>query len=55
MLIPNQVNVFQWVFYIKIWWAQVGTLSGFVTLLGHNTTKRLPTPGLVYCSTVKPC
>jgi hypothetical protein len=30
----------------KIWWAYVGTLSDFATLLPHNTTERLPTPGL---------
>ena len=48
MLIQYPVNVFQWVFCIKIWWAQVGTLSDFATLLKHNTTKRLPTPILVH-------
>jgi hypothetical protein len=30
----------------KIWWALVGTLSDFATLLRHSTTKRLLTPGL---------
>jgi hypothetical protein len=30
----------------KIWWAYVGKLSDFATLLRHNTTERLPTPGL---------
>jgi hypothetical protein len=24
----------------KIWWAQVGTLTDFATLIRHNTTKR---------------
>ena len=46
MLIQNPVNVFQWVFCIKIWWAYVGTPSDFATLLRHSTTKSLPTPGL---------
>jgi hypothetical protein len=30
----------------RIWWAQVGTLSDFATLLHHNAAKRLLTPGL---------
>jgi hypothetical protein len=30
----------------KIWWAKVGTLSNFATLLRHGTANRLPTPGL---------
>jgi hypothetical protein len=30
----------------KIWWASVGMLSDFATLLRHNTTKRLPNPAL---------
>ena len=46
MLTQNQVSVFQWMFYIKTWWAYVGTLSDFATLLRHDTTKRLPTPVL---------
>ena len=46
MLIQYQVNVFQWLLYIKMWWAFVGTLSDFGTLFRHNTAKRLPTPGL---------
>lgn len=54
MLIQNEVDVFQRVFYIKIWWAYFGTLSNFATLFRHDTTKRLPTPGLVYWGTVKP-
>ena len=47
MLIPNEVNVFQWVIYIKKWRAYVSTPSDFATLLRHNTTKRLPTPALL--------
>ena len=43
MLIQDQVNVFQWLLYIKIWWALVGTLSDFGTLFWHNTTKRCQT------------
>ena len=42
MLIQDQVNVFQWLLYIKILWALVGTLSDFETLFRHNTTKRCP-------------
>jgi hypothetical protein len=30
----------------KMWWAYVGKLSDFATLLRHNTAKRLPTRGL---------
>jgi hypothetical protein len=30
----------------KIWWALVGTVSDFATLLRHSTAKRLLTPGL---------
>ena len=33
-LIQDQVNMFQWLLYIKIWWVWwVGTLSDFATLL----------------------
>jgi hypothetical protein len=32
----------------KIWWASVGTLSHFVTLLQHNAAKRLPNPDMLY-------
>jgi hypothetical protein len=46
MLIQDQVDVFQWLSYIKIWWAYVGTLSNFGTLFRHNITKRLATPAL---------
>ena len=46
MLTRDQVNVFQWLLYIKIWWALVGKLSDFGTLFWHNTIKRLPIPGL---------
>jgi hypothetical protein len=30
----------------KIWWAEVGTLSDFATLVRHSTTESLPNPGL---------
>ena len=33
----------------------VGTLSDFATLLGHSTTKRLPTPGTEYGSETLLC
>jgi hypothetical protein len=48
MLTQGQVNVFQWLLYITIWWACVGTLSDFGTLFQHNNTKRWPTPALNY-------
>ena len=48
MLTQDQVNVFQWLLYIKMWWAYVGTLSDLGTSIRHNTTKRLPTPGVRY-------
>jgi hypothetical protein len=43
MLIQDQVNVFRWLLYIKIWCALVGTLSDFGTLFRHDTTNRWPT------------
>ena len=46
MLIQDQVNVFQLLSYIQMWWAYIGTLSDFGTLFRHNTTTRLPTPGI---------
>ena len=46
MLMQDQVDVFQWLLYIKIWWAYVGTLSDFATLFRHNNTKRWPTSGV---------
>ena len=47
MLIQDQINVFQWLLYINIWWAYVGTMSDFGTLFRHSTTKSLPTPATV--------
>jgi hypothetical protein len=48
MLIQDQINLFQYLLYINIWWAWVGTMSDSATLHRHNTTKRLPTPVLGY-------
>jgi hypothetical protein len=45
MLIQDQVTLFQWLLYIKHGGPRLARCD-FATLLRHNTTKSLPTPGL---------